>query len=375
MIKLAASFPLVGRNKRDLNLFKNTPKEFFYGTNNLTKRYKVDYIDSRAKPKRFFIKIILLIEFVLSRLKLTVFNRSRVLANKEVYKIYDLIISFTDFYSINIGLYYPKKNNQKILGVFHGLSDIIERQPIYLRYHTKKKILKSLTKLDHLIFLGKRDMIEAQKNFKFNECKSSVLTFGVDKDFWIYKKGVIEDIDVLCIGSDINRDYEILKKISNTINITLITSKKIDVSHFINIKHINGNLYNSKISDTDLKNFYQRSKVILVPLHDVFQPSGQSVTLQAMACQKPVIISKTKGIFETKYLKNNFNIKFTPPNNAKILEKNIIELLKSRKIRDSLGIEARKTIEDQFTLSHMSLSLENILNKTLLVKRNIKNDK
>ena len=147
----------------------------------------------------------------------------------------------------------------------------------------------------------------------------------------------------------------------------MITSKRIDVSHFTNINHINGNLYNSKVSDCDLRNFYQRSKIILVPLQDVFQPSGQSVTLQAMACEKTVIITKTKGIFETKKLINNFNIKFTPPNNVRVLEKNIIELLKNKKLRNCIGSEARKTIKDHFTLSHMSVSLEKILDKTLSV--------
>lgn len=373
MTKLVASFPLDGRNKRDLKLFKNTPKEFFYGTNNLSEKYKVDYIDSRTKPDTFYLKVIVFFEFILSRLRLSIFNRSRVLANEIDYSKYKLIISFTDLYSINLGLFYPKKRSQLIIGVFHGLSDIIDRQPIYLRYYAKKKILKSLSKIDHLVFLGERDMIEAKKNFKFELCKSSILTFGVDSDFWKCKKDIIEDIDVLCVGSDINRDYEILKKLSSSINITLITSKKIDVSHFININYINGNLYNSKVSDSDLRNFYQRSKIILVPIHNVFQPSGQSVTLQAMACEKPVIISKTKGIFETKRLKNNFNIKFTPPNNAVILEKNILELLQSKKLRNSIGFQARKTIKDHFTLSHMSLSLENILDKTLSVE--VKNKK
>ena len=50
MIKLAVSFPLDGRKNRNHKSIGDTPKEFFYGTDNLKNTFNVKYIDSRKKP-------------------------------------------------------------------------------------------------------------------------------------------------------------------------------------------------------------------------------------------------------------------------------------------------------------------------------------
>ena len=362
MIKLTVSFPLIGRHKRNL---KNTPKDFFYGTNNLTKRFKVDYVDSRNEPKNLSLKILKLTEFFLVRLRLSVFNRLRVFVNSENYTDSDIIISFTDHYSLNLGLFFKKKKSQLLIGVFHGFSDILDRQPFFLKWYAKQKTTKAIKKLDRLVFLGKPDMIEAKRKFTFISKKSSMLTFGVDHFFWISDENREQDIDVLCVGSDRNRDYEILKEVSTSIKFTLITTKKINCSSYKNITHINSNLYNSVLTDQELKKYYQRSKIILIPLKDVFQPSGQSVLLQAMSCSKSVIMTKTKGLFEKKLLKDDHNIKFVPPNSSRNIEKRILELIDDDKKRMLIGKLARETIVNNFTLKHMSRSLENILNKTL----------
>ena len=51
---------------------------------------------------------------------------------------------------------------------------------------------------------------------------------------------------------------------------------------------MNINLY----SNIDLRKLYQDASIIVIPIRDVFQPSGYSVTLQAMSCGKPVILPK-----------------------------------------------------------------------------------
>ena len=68
MIKLAVSFPLVGRtgrlNKNDLS----TPKEFLYGTNLLNKKYNISYIDSRNSPEETSLRLLLTFEKLFNRL-------------------------------------------------------------------------------------------------------------------------------------------------------------------------------------------------------------------------------------------------------------------------------------------------------------------
>jgi D-inositol-3-phosphate glycosyltransferase len=45
-----------------------------------------------------------------------------------------------------------------------------------------------------------------------------------------------------------------------------------------------------------------------------FQPSGQSVALQSMACGTPVLITKTEGLWDHRYLIDMENIVFIQSN-------------------------------------------------------------
>ena len=60
----------------------------------------------------------------------------------------------------------------------------------------------------------------------------------------------------------------------------------------------NGSWGNSQISDSQIKNLYSQSKLVILPLYNSMQPSGQSVSLQAMSMNVPVLISKTEGFWD-----------------------------------------------------------------------------
>ena len=361
MIKLAISFPLVGRKQRIHSDKK--PKEFYYGSIGLSKKYKTIMVDSRKESSRFTSKTFLFFEKVINRITSFGFYRSRVLLNKQEYHDQNIIFSFTDFYSLNLGLYYKKKINQRVVGAFHGLSDITNRAPFYSQKYLSYKIKKSLGNIDHFVFFGKADMDESIRVYDLNIEKTHLLKFGIDHQFWTDSPNCKESIDILCVGSDVNRDYEILKTLRQDIKIKLLTSKKIDLSRNPNISYIKGNLYKSNVTDEELKSFYHRSKIVLIPLHDVFQPSGYSVALQAMSCGKLVLISKIKGVFDDEFLNDETNISFVKPHCSQSLQDVIDKLINNENIRRQIGSNARKTIIKNFTLKHMSNSLEQILNK------------
>ena len=80
---------------------------------------------------------------------------------------------------------------------------------------------------------------------------------------------------------------------------------------------------NGSFTDIEIRNLYQESFAVIVPLKDVFQPSGYSVTLQAMACGKPVILTKTKGLWAPDIFKNLENCILVKPNSASQIEDSI----------------------------------------------------
>ena len=130
-----------------------------------------------------------------------------------------------------------------------------------------------------------------------------------------------------------------------------------------NITITKGSYNKSTISDIELRNIYQKALIIVIPLKDVYQPTGYSVTLQAMACGKPVILSNIKGLWAPEILKHKFNCLLVPPSDSKSLEVAIINLLNDKILRDTLSKNARKTALKHFNLENASDSLEKIIRK------------
>ena len=85
-----------------------------------------------------------------------------------------------------------------------------------------------------------------------------------------------------------------------------------------------GNWSKNLISDTELKKYYLSAKLVIVPLKNSFQPSGQSVGLQAISTNTPLLITKTDGFWgDTKFL-NSSKINFVDVNNINLWKKKLI---------------------------------------------------
>ena len=360
---ISVCFPAAPRLLRKLT--SNYPKEFYYGTSELKKIFNIEFVNSRASPSTVFLKLLLFFEKIYNRFTNFGIYKTRILQNLKHISRSDMIISFNDAYSINLGLFYPKKFNQKTIGVFQGLSDFENRIPFFFVSYFNKLLKKSLNSLDHCLFLGEADLKNIKKKFNLTNNKISQFIFGIDEKFWTPNNNIKETIDILCVGSDLNRDYKILKHISSSIKIKLITSLKIDLKKFKNIEQVTGNFHDSKITDEQLRKYYQSSKIVLIPTKNVFQPSGQSVALQAMSCGKTVLMSKTKGIFNKKKLKNMKNIVFFEVGSSHSMNKKITLLLNDKSLRKNIGKLARNTVIKNFTVNHMSYCLKKIIIKLL----------
>ena len=333
------------------------PKEFFYGSiSNNDFDFHKHVIDTRPKVENFSVGH-------LRKLLNNIFNSS--FSKEKAKYIFDAIpndskvLSFTDWDSMNIAIHYKLRNDLKLICGFHGLYNFFQRVPQNLFLNKKKIFTEGLNNLAHIFFFGPEDRKKCIELFKIPENKTSVYRFGVDIDFW-KKKEYDESIDVLSIGSDLNRNYDIFNKILIDFKLSIIT--KLNVNKLKKkATIIKGSKNNPFLTDLEIRNFYNKSKIIVVPIKETLQPSGYSVVLQAMACGKPVIMTKIRGLWDQNHLKNMRNIIFVPPNNAIELEKSIKLLLKDYNLRTQIGKEARKTVEKFFLLERMNQDFHNLI--------------
>ena len=176
-----------------------------------------------------------------------------------------------------------------------------------IRKYLRKKFIILLLKIStNIIFLSKSEKIFAEKNYSRYKEKMFFLPFPVDSKFW-YKDKPNNNKKVLFIGNDGKRDYELVTNIARKmVNYEFIfVSKQFEgINLPKNVKLYQGKWADNEISDIEIREIYAESFVSIIPLKDSIQPSGQSVALQSMSMNIPVIITKTKGFWEEEKFKD-----------------------------------------------------------------------
>ena len=88
-----------------------------------------------------------------------------------------------------------------------------------------------------------------------------------------------------------------------------------------------------------------------MPVLDVPQPSGQSATLQAMACARPVVLTRTRGLWSPEAMRDGENVLLTGPGDAEELARAIRSLLDDRDRGAAIGSAARDEVERNASVS------------------------
>jgi glycosyltransferase involved in cell wall biosynthesis len=265
-------------------------------------------------------------------------------------------MSYTDGFSLSLGIGMPQRPHRAVLmGGFHGLSDIENRVPDRMRALARKLIARALTGLDHAFFFGSADRQIAIDRYGLRPELSSVIPFGVDTEFWRPVSNTAEADFVVAVGQDRNRDYDILAAAPGRHPTRIITRQKVNIP--AGADHITtsvGDYFSSgSLNDEELRQLYNTALAVVVPLKDVYQPSGYSVTLQAMSCGRPVILSDIRGLWARDVLKHGENCVLVPPGDAVSLGAAIGLLRSNPVLRAQLGCAARATAQARFGLDQI----------------------
>lgn len=370
--KLGIYWPTKGREIFSKKASHEEPQDFLYGFSDFKKKFKTKVtivsIDSRRKMN----SILSIVEEFLVK-KINSFTRFKffyyvIKYQKSIFLNQHLIISFTDSGSLSLGLFGRRFTKRpKLIGGFHALADILQETNVILRFLYKYYITKSLKGLDHIFFFGEEDRKQSIKLFKLNEDKTSIFKFGIDTKFWHPSQKIVSKKTILSVGSDPKRDYETLINAPQKYHTKILTSLNIKIpSNCKHIEHLKGNFFKSLISNQKLRKLYNEAYIIVIPIKNVFQPSGYSVTLQALACGKPVILPYFRGLWDKEVFKDRNNCLFYIPEDKFDLASKINDLMGNAHLFEKLAINGRKTALKFFSLDRMSKNLETIIFKNIL---------
>ena len=335
------------------------PTEFFYGYIELKRKFNnLDLLEDKdigmSPPLSFISKIINRLFFFFPYFPFGLIIPLLKAKNLRTINKYDTLIVTTNSLGLILGLgKVLQVVKPKIVFIAMGLInyDMRKWQINFLKFITKKLYLATISKYEQN-FLEKR----------FNK-SIHYLPFGIDVDFWKpSKKNKTNEKFILSIGNDSHRDWETLIKAwsSKFPNLKIITNHKITTKKK-NIKILNSNWNTKKISDQEILKFYNLCDFVIIPLKNTIQPSGQSVCLQAMACNKIVVISKIDGIWDKNNLIENEHIVYVKPMNENLLREKIKEILFNKEKFSNIDKVTRSNVIRYFTVKNFSIRFESYL--------------
>ena len=220
------------------------------------------------------------------------------------------------------------------------------------------RVQRALVHASHSILFGEGEYRPFLDEFKLCAEQVTVNQFGVDPDFW-HPGGERGDF-VLSVGNDPQRDFSTLLDAAPEIAapIRIITTRKLREPLPPNVTVQRGALSSREFSDTEMRELYQRARCVVTPLRETFQPSGQSSTLQAMACGTPVVLTRTRGLWSSAMMRDGENVALCAPGDSAGLAAQVRGLLGDSARAARMGAAARETVEREANIGAFARRLE-----------------
>jgi len=350
------------------------PIEFLYGYDYLLQLgYDVDYIESDfLRPYMFSLEYWKLRRSNQKQaMRLGIGNRSHFFLN-QVHNLnrYDVIVATTD--SIGLGLAYFKKIGRlkaEVICLSMGLAAALER----LKSKDAKFYQILVADLrDHLIQFktmwiagkGERDFLATV--YKDLESRIHYKSWGIDINFWSSRQSSHKyENYILFVGNDMNRDYDqLIDIVESRPEVRFVVVSRNVALHSLpsNVSLYQGSMKKPRLTHVELREIYLGASLVILPLKQSLQPSGQSVALQAMACERVVAITKTRGIWDLDIMKDGENC-ILVEHGIEAFTEVIDQAISSNNPYSHLGHNARQSVEKHCDLNKYSQWLCDVIER------------
>lgn len=357
----AITYIFSGGRGEKLSREENIASDFFYGFLELKKDYEdTHFIELENNETNFFDKLII----KLTKLPIY-FNKILSIKNFKILKSskYIICINETSYLtSLPLIIVFKLVYNKKVFFFPMGLVDK------YLdgNFLSKFLITFSLKFSNKVYFIGKGEMLSASRHMQNQSKKFEYIPFSVDTNFWkgeLSKTKLIKNI--LFIGNDNNRDYKLLNNLiknNRQYDFTVITNNnQFVVTEDENLFFTKGDWRSHILTDEDILNEYRKADLVVLPIKNTTQPSGQSVALQAMATNTPVMITKTKGFWDNDKFQDKKNIIFLADNSLSRWSESIKYYSEDISLLNSIANNGNQTVEEFHNIEKFSKYLNTLI--------------
>jgi glycosyltransferase involved in cell wall biosynthesis len=182
-----------------------------------------------------------------------------------------------------------------------------------------------------------------------------------------------EHAQVVCSAGLEFRDYPTLIKAVHRLpkNVRLVIaaaspwSKRKNTAEDVDLPE---NAQRVALTPLQLRALYRRSHVVAIPLYDVDFQAGSLVAYEAMACGKPVVITRTRG--QCDIVREEETGLYVPTGDAETLAGAVNRLLSDPTLARSLGENALRVVEQGLNLDTYLASMVDLVRKVAARRSN-----
>ena len=332
------------------------PIDFLYGFPLLeTDKIASDFGEGDDKSNDWTRRLCYPFESIISRIVGIGFSLHIVIIHWNKIVSSDVVVSTVDTCGLPLALLkWLKLINTPVVYISQGLAHRLYARKGSLIGRAVRYIYSLfLQSIERVIVLGEGAALPVIQELNIHSEQVFVLQFGVDDQFWTPHSVEKHDEYILSVGTDAARDYPTLLNAIDDQFVRIISRQRIPDNLLASNVQVS-----SEHSFLELRNIYRGARFVVVPLHDVDQPSGQSVALQAMACGRAVIITHTQGLWEPQYMRHKETCYLVNPGDVHNLRETISHLCANPEEVEEVGANARRLIESRYNVRLLASDLQ-----------------
>jgi glycosyltransferase involved in cell wall biosynthesis len=187
------------------------------------------------------------------------------------------------------------------------------------------------------------------------------VAFGVDTSSFRPDPSVQPVDDVASVGADPRRDFALLVELARR-----LPERSFRIVASADNARALGDLPANVRLEVDVPFDRVRAcllgaRVVVLPVRENSYSGATTTLLQAMACGKPVVVTRTAAIARGYHLEDGMNCRLVPPGDLAALEAAVVRALDDTWLAAGLGLRARETVERQLTWERYTDALEDLL--------------
>ena len=187
------------------------------------------------------------------------------------------------------------------------------------------------------------------------------VAFGVDVEHFRPDPDVAVIDDVVSVGADPRRDFALLVELARRLperSFRIVASA--DNAPEPNTLPANVRL-ETDVPFARVRERLLGARIVVLPVRQNSYSGATTTLLQAMACARPVVVTRTAAIARGYHLEDDVNCRLVPPGEIDPLERAVAEVLGNDARAEALGAAGRETVEHHLTWSAYTSELGRVL--------------